>query len=106
MGTFWDALKEQASDPKAYAEKHGTSKADRLRKQAEKKDERTEKMAKKRLRGNIRARNAAVAAQNLHSQADRQDVSPEERKALAADAEERRLAARRENFERTGRYEG
>jgi hypothetical protein len=106
VGTFFDSLKEQLSDPKAYAEKHGRPKAERVRKEAEKMDKRAVKMSKKHLRGNIRARNAATTADNLHGQADRLSVSPEERKAMAAETEQRRLAARRENFKRTGRYEG
>jgi hypothetical protein len=116
MGTFFDSLREQLSDPKAYREKHGTvrdalqpdpaAKEARLRREAEKKDKRAMKMSKKLIGGNWRARSAATTAENLHNQADRASLKEDARRQTAAEAEDRRLEVRRENFRRTGRYDG
>lgn len=116
MGTFFDSLREQVSDPKAYREKHGTVrdalgtkpsvKVDRLRREAEKKDKRAMKMSKKHLLGNMRSRNAATTAENLHNQADRLSQKHAASSEAAKQADDARLAARREAYKRTGSYNG
>jgi hypothetical protein len=65
----WQAQKETWRETNTESAR-SNAKADRLRKEAVKKDKRAEKMSKKHLRGNIRARNAAAIAENLHRQAD------------------------------------
>jgi hypothetical protein len=116
VGTFLDSLREQVSDPKAYRKEHGTirealrgdpaAKVDRLQREAEKKDKRALKMSKKHVLGNMRSRNAATTAENLHNQADRLRQSQADKADAARQAEDARLTVRREAFKRTGSYDG